>query len=310
MKQIRKALENARYWLIIPVFIMLILSHLVRAYRWKLLIESSGHNVSIMNSFFAVMVGYLVNQGVPRLGEVVKCTMLGRYEKVPVEKLIGTVILERIVDAFTFLAILVITLLIQPGKYSQLMNSFFNHGNPSEEGNSIPGYVFMLAALGLVMVIIVIWMVWKKKNLTDLWEVFRKTGRRLWEGISSIQHLKKRGQFIFLTVALWSLYLFSGYVGLYAFSETSGYGIREAFTILSAGSIGMIASPGGMGAYAYLIQKTMPVYGMNEIIALAFGWILWLATTGVIILGGLFSFAALPYYNKKYNIEKSRPDQP
>ena len=133
MKQIRKALENARYWLIIPVFIMLILSHLVRAYRWKLLIESSGHQVSVVNSFFAVMIGYLVNQGVPRLGEVVKCTMLGRYEKVPVEKLIGTVILERIVDALTFMAILVITLLIQPGKYSELMNSFFNHGTISAD---------------------------------------------------------------------------------------------------------------------------------------------------------------------------------
>ncbi len=310
MKQIKKALENARYWLIIPVFIMLILSHLVRALRWKLLIESAGHKVSVMNSFFAVMIGYLVNQGVPRLGEVVKCTMLGRYEKVPVEKLIGTVILERIVDAISFLAVIAITLLIQPEKYSELMNSFFHHGGPISKGKSIPGYLFILLALALLLIIIIVWMIWKKKNLNDLLEVFRKAGSRLWQGISSIQHLKKRGLFIFYSVAIWSLYLFAGYVGLYAFNETSGYGMREAFTILSAGSIGMIASPGGIGAYAYLIQKTMPVYGMNEIIALAFGWILWLATTGVIILGGLFSFAALPYYNKKYNIEKSRPYQP
>ncbi|MBL0232774.1 MAG: flippase-like domain-containing protein [Chitinophagaceae bacterium] len=309
MKQIRKALDNARYWLIIPVFIMLIASHLVRALRWKLLIESSGHRVSLMNSFFAVMIGYLVNQGVPRLGEVVKCTMLGRYEKVPVEKLIGTVILERIVDAFSFLAILAVTFLIQPGKYSELMNSFFSHGGTASKEDSIPGYVFLLVIIGAVALLIGIWMIWKKKTLKDLAAVFRKTGLRLWQGVSSIQHLKKRGQFILLTVTLWALYLFSGFVGLYAFAETSDYGIREAFTILSAGSIGMIASPGGIGAYAYLIQKTMPVYGMNEIIALAFGWILWLATTGVILLGGLFSFAALPYYNKKYNLEKSRPDQ-
>lgn len=310
MKQIRIALKNARYWLIIPVFLMLILSHLVRALRWKLLIESAGHRVSVMNSFFAVMVGYLVNQGVPRLGEVVKCTLLGRYEKVPVEKLIGTVILERIVDALSFLVILALTFLIQPGKYSELMNSFFNHGDASGNEPAIPGYVFMLGGSGLIILVILVWMIWKKKNINDLLSVFKKMGARLWQGISSIQHLKKRGRFIFLTVSLWSLYLFSGYVGLYAFQETSGYGLREAFTILSAGSIGMIASPGGIGAYAYLIQKTMPVYGMNEIIALAFGWILWLATTGVIILGGLFSFAALPYYNKKYNFEKSRPDQP
>jgi hypothetical protein len=112
-----------------------------------------------------------------------------------------------------------------------------------------------------------------------------------------------------LTILLWGLYLFSGYIGLYALQETSGYGIREAFTILSAGSIGMIASPGGIGAYAYLIQKTMPIYGLDEAIALAFGWILWLVTTTVIVLGGLISFAAIPYFNKRSTSEKSGPYQ-
>ena len=90
-----------------------------------------------------------------------------------------------------------------------------------------------------------------------------------------------------------------------AFRETELYGIKEAFTILSAGSIGMIASPGGIGAYAYLIEKTMQLYGLNYTIALAFGWILWLAQTTVILLGGLISFAALPYYNKNKIREQS-----
>jgi uncharacterized protein (TIRG00374 family) len=311
LEQINKALKNARYWLIIPVFLLLILSHLVRAIRWKLLLEPLGYKVSTANTFFSVMIGYLVNQGVPRLGEVVKCTMLTRYEKVPMEKLIGTVILERVVDGLTFLVVLGITLLIQPAKYTELMNSFFSHGGSNAGGASIPGYIFLLAITGIITIMIIVWMVWKKKTLQDVIAVFRKIGLRIWEGVSSIQHLKRRGLFIFLTVALWALYLFAGYIGLYALQETSGYGIREAFTVLAAGTIGMIASPGGIGAYAYLIQKTMPVYGLNEVIALAFGWILWLVTTAVIILGGLISFAAIPYYNKnrKFNLEKSRPDQ-
>ena len=84
-----------------------------------------------------------------------------------------------------------------------------------------------------------------------------------------------------------------------ALQETSHYGIREAFTILCAGSIGMIATPGGIGAYAYMIKETMQLYGLNSAIALAFGWILWVAQTLVILIGGLISFVALPYYNKK-----------
>ena len=133
--------------------------------------------------------------------------------------------------------------------------------------------------------------------------------KKIWlsvmQGISSIKHLKKRKQFIFLTVLLWTLYLSGGYIGFMALKETEHYGVKEAFTVLSAGSIAMIVTPGGIGAYALLIQKTMQIYGLQKGIALAFGWILWLAQTGVILIGGLFSFAALPYFNKKKRSEQS-----
>ena len=79
--QIRIALSHARYWLIIPVFTILITSHLIRALRWKLLINSLGYFPRTQNSFFAVMIGYLTNLAVPRLGELLKCTILSRYRK-------------------------------------------------------------------------------------------------------------------------------------------------------------------------------------------------------------------------------------
>jgi hypothetical protein len=104
---------------------------------------------------------------------------------------------------------------------------------------------------------------------------------------------------------MWSLYLLGGFLGFMALKETEVYGIREAFTVLSAGSIGMLATPGGIGAYAYLLQKTMQVYGLNGGVALAFGWILWVVQTAVILIGGLISFVAIPYYNKKRPREAS-----
>ena len=107
--QIKIALSHARYWLIIPVFVILFLSHLVRAMRWKLLINSLGYQPRTDNAFFAVMIGYLTNLAIPRLGEILKCTMLARYEKIPTEKLIGTIILERIIDAITLLIVFAIT---------------------------------------------------------------------------------------------------------------------------------------------------------------------------------------------------------
>lgn len=297
--QIRAAFRNARYWLVVPVFLILLASHAVRALRWKLLIESMGYQIRTRNTVFAVLIGYLANQAVPRLGEVLKCTVLARYEKVPADKLIGTIILERIVDVLSLLAVFGITLALQPHIYTQLINAIFDRTPQPGEPEAIPGWVIGLALAGIITVVTIIWMIRKKKNVSDLLELFRKIIRSIWQGVSTVQHLKKRWTFLAYTLALWSMYLVAGFLGFFAFRETTGYGIPEAFTILSAGSIGMVATPGGIGAYAYLIQKSMQVYGLNEGVALAFGWILWLAQTTVILLGGLLSFIALPYYNKK-----------
>lgn len=304
MVQIKNAFANARHWLIIPVLAILFMSHFVRAMRWRLLIEPLGYTTSKANAFFAVMIGYLVNQGVPRLGEVVKCTVLSRYEKIPAEKLIGTIILERLIDALTLLVIFGITLVIQPALYSRIIDTFFNAGQETE-GKKVSSLLISVILLATVILLIGLWMIVKKKTFGNLLVIVKKIWRSILQGLGSIKHLKKRKQFIFLTIALWALYLSGGYIGFMAFQETSHYGIKEAFTVLSAGSVGMIASPGGLGAYAYLIEKTMQLYGLSTTIAIAFGWILWLATTAVIVIGGLISFVAMPYYNKQRTSEKS-----
>ncbi|MBL7749437.1 MAG: flippase-like domain-containing protein [Chitinophagaceae bacterium] len=296
--QIQLALKTARYWLVLPVFCILFLSHYIRAIRWKLLMEPMGYNPSTTNTVFAVFIGYLANQAVPRLGEVLKCTVLARYEKIPADKLIGTIILERVIDAITLLLVFGITLAIQPDIYSQLIDTIFN--SKGKEGTKTISSTLVSIILGsLIVLAIAIWMIKKKKNLSDLGLLFKKIWRSIWQGVSAIQHLKKRWWFLFLTLSMWALYLIGGYIGFMALRETTQYGIREAFTVLSAGSVGMIATPGGIGTYAYLLQKTMEVYGLNPGIALAFGWILWLAQTVVILIGGLISFVSIPWYNKR-----------
>lgn len=304
MAQIKTAFANARHWLIIPVLVILFLSHFVRALRWRLLIEPLGYSTSKANAFFAVMIGYLVNQGVPRLGEVVKCTVLARYEKIPAEKLIGTIILERLIDTLTLLLIFGITLIIQPELYSRIIDTFFN-SSQEKETKKVSTVLISVILFGAVVILLVLWMFIKKKSFSDLSAIAKKIWKSVLQGVGSIRHLKKRKLFIFFTIALWTLYLSGGYIGFMAFQDTSHYGIKEAFTVLSAGSVGMIASPGGLGAYAYLIEKTMELYGLNTTIAIAFGWILWLATTAVIVFGGLISFVAMPYYNKQKISEKS-----
>jgi len=157
----------------------------------------------------------------------------------------------------------------------------------------------MLVIAGIIILIIAAWMIIKKKNFRDLLNAFKMIGKRVWEGVSAIRHLKRKTLFIFYSILLWSLYLLAGYIGFHALQETQDYGIKEALTVLSAGSIGMTVTPGGIGGYAFFLEKTMMIYGLSRGVASAFGWLLWLANTAVIVLGGLFSFVALPWYNKK-----------
>lgn len=299
--QIKSALRHARYYLVVPVFAILLLSHYTRALRWRLLIKSLGYTPDKSNTFFAVLIGYLANQGVPRMGEVLKCTVLAKYEKIPADKLVGTIILERLIDAVTLLIVFGITLAIQPGLYTQIVDQAFNSdaapGDPAK--NAMPGYLILLIIVGIVILIIATWMVRKKKNFKDLGNALVTIFRRVWQGLGAIRHLKKRGQFLLLTVLLWTLYLSGGYIGFQALHETEQYGIREAFTVLSAGSIGMIISPGGIGGYALFIEGTMMLYGLQKSIAMAFGWLLWIAQTVVILVAGLVSFILLPWHNKR-----------
>lgn len=301
---IKSALSTARYWLLIPVFGFLLFGHYIRGLRWRLLIEPLGFKVSKTNAFFAVLIGYLANQAVPRLGEVLKCSVLARYEKVPADKLIGTIILERMIDAITLLIVFAITLIIQPHLYNDIINTFFSSPKTTNE-NNIAGWIIGLIVIGIIIILLAIWMIKKKKNIGDIKGLFIKILRSVVEGVGSIRHLKKRKLFVFYTILIWTIYLLGGYIGFMALQETQHYGIKEAFTVLSAGSVGMIATPGGIGAYAYLIQQTMLLYGLNAGIALAFGWILWLAQTAVVLIGGLISFVVIPHYNKKRNIENN-----
>src|SRR4051812_4786074 len=112
-EEIKTDIITANFIFLIPATFMLLISHLSRAVRWKILMEPLGYKPSLLNTFLAVMIGYWANLAVPRLGEVLKCTILGRYEKVPADKLVGTIVAERAFDVASLIAVLMITIGIQ-----------------------------------------------------------------------------------------------------------------------------------------------------------------------------------------------------
>jgi len=112
-EQFFDALSHANYWIVIPIAIMSMLSHISRSMRWKLLMQPLGYTPKISNLFLVTMVGYLANSAVPRLGEVIKCTLLAKYEKLKVDKLIGTIIVERSFDIICYILLLALQYLFK-----------------------------------------------------------------------------------------------------------------------------------------------------------------------------------------------------
>lgn len=297
--QIKDALSRARHWLIIPAVALLFVSHYSRALRWKILMEPMGYNPSTFNTFAAVMIGYLVNAGVPRLGEVVKCSILSRYEKVRVDRLIGTIVMERAIDVVCLLIVFIIALVTQWHIIGDFILTSFQNLFRDKTGNT--SFTKIAIVLGSIIVFfLILYIVLKKFAHVNAVAKIKEALKGILHGLSSIRLVKHKGLFLFHTVFIWILYLVGTTMGIYALQETQHLGFAGGITTLAVGSVGMIISPGGIGAYAYLVAKLMKLYGLDEdTIGTALGWLLWSVQTLIIIIGGLIFFALFSYYNKR-----------
>jgi len=303
--EIKKSFESANYWLIVPVIITLLLSHLSRAMRWKILMEPLGYKPRLSNTYMAVLIGYLANLALPRLGEVLKCTILARYEKVPADKLIGTIVAERAFDVVCLIIVIAITVIVQfdlIGNYiSTLLGSIFNAKTSSFSLTKV------LIIVGILLVVIIaIWLVFKKLAHVDFIKKIRVVLKGIWAGVISVRYLKNKKWFIFHSIFIWVMFLLSVQVGLWALNETSGYGVEVALSVLTTGSLAMIIpTPGGIGVYPIFVQQTMLLYGLKENIGFAFGSLMWGVQFFQMLLSGFIALLVLPYLNKKPGHEKS-----
>ncbi len=301
---IKSSFSNANYWVILPVITTLLLSHLSRAMRWKILMEPLGYKTRLSNTYMAVLVGYMANLAVPRLGEVLKCTILARYEKVPADKLVGTIVAERAFDVICLAIIIAITVVVQAdviGAYiSGLLGSVFQSKTASLSPERIVLVVSLLVLLGLG-----IWFVFRKLSHISFIRKLKEILAGVWAGVISVRYLKNKKWFLIHSIFIWVMFLLSVQIGLWGLRETAGYGLKEALAVLSTGSIAMIIpTPGGIGVYPIFVQQTMVVYGLKESLGFASGSLMWGVQFFQMLLSGFIALALLPYLNKNTRHEK------
>lgn len=301
--KIIEAFKNANYlWIGISMAIAF-MSHFLRALRWNSLLEPLGYKTNLFNATCHVIIGYFTNYGIPRMGEVSRCTFAAKYDKVPFEVGFGTVITERIVDFLLLLLIFVLTLLVQFNELIGLANKLvFDKLKASLAGIGQNPAKLLLLAAALIAVFVLFFFV--RKKITSLLK--GKLGsviKGMAEGVGSIRKMKSPLRFIVLSFLIWACYFYSLYVCFFALNGTSHLGQKECLTLLLFGTFGVIFSPGGLGAYPAIVGGILLyTFNVDSASAFALPWLSWTSQFVLIVVLGIISLILLPIINRKPDV--------
>ncbi len=296
IERIKTVLKNdVNYtWVFISLVIGLV-SHISRTLRWGLMIEPIGHKPRFINTFLGVMVGYLMNLAIPRMGEISRCGVLSRYEKISFTKLIGTVVAERLVDMISLLILLGVVIFSQFGK----MLSFLQR-NPEiqDKLSSVLKSPFLI--IGVVLILILFFIFRKTFRNTIIFKKIIEILKNFKEGFISIRSIKRKGWFYFHSIFIWLMYYLMLYTVFFAFDFTSHLGPIAGLTTFVLASFGMVAPvQGGIGAWHFMAIEALLLYGVARENGIIFAFVAHTSMTGMIIIIGIISLLILPFINKR-----------
>lgn len=266
--------------------IILIAAHLSRAIRWNILIQPLGYNISKRNSFVAVMLGYLANLALPRMGEITRCMVLNRTDKVAVDKLIGTVIVERIIDMITLLIILALALVIE---FNQLRVYFIdNFADKLTDVTKLFTFTRILMAVSFAVIfIIILVLAYKKYKEHTLVKKFNNLINGFIEGIRAVGKMEKKWLFIFHSFFIWFMYYMMTYVMFKALPATEHLGLTAGLTVLVMASFGFVVPvQGGIGAYHAAVLQALLLLGLSKTDGLIYAFVSHTFQTLLVVLVG------------------------
>jgi len=286
-KDILNSLKSANYWWIGLSLICGILSHFSRAYRWQFLLEPLGYKPKFTNSFMTVLMAYLVNLAIPRAGDIARGTAISKYEKIPFEKAIGTIIAERIADVFLLFFIIGIAFISQ----AELIKGYLFKDGVSSTVISLVILVVMLI-LGFIGYKLI------QRAQTGFLAKVKKFVNGLIEGAVSVFSMQRKWAFILHSVFIWFMYVMMFYTATFAIPETTNLPFEAIIVGFVVGGLSMALTNGGLGTYPVAVAAVFILYGVEENPAKAFGWLMWTAQTLMVIVFGGVSFFLLPIYNR------------
>ena len=308
----KTSLSEAKYrWLFLSGFCA-ILSHFARALRWQLMINAFAHKPRFSIATLSLMIGYMANLALPRLGEVTKCGIMSKYENVPIDKVFGTVVTDRIIDV---LLLLLLTFVVIALQFKVLGNYFIENiwtplmakfSTLLAAENLLPKIVM---AVVILSVFALIWYFARNFKKTLVYQKVMGLAKGVWEGVISVKAIENMPLFIFYSLFIWVMYFFMIYVCFFALTSTEHLGVGAALACLVFGTFGFITTQGGIGAYPLAIAGTLALYGITFNPAYAFGWLAWMNQTVLILIAGLVAMGMMPLFKPIEVVEEFKGEE-
>jgi glycosyltransferase 2 family protein len=251
-------LKEADYsWLLLSVLFGFI-AFLARARRWVLLVQPLGYHPSLKNAFYSLMTGYLANLALPRIGEITRCVALGKKEKIPVDQLIGTVVVERTIDFFSLMTIMIFLIITSSDQIGIFLKESILL--PIQQRIfSVFGSTWILWIVLFVLMISGLFLIITYKKRLRKIRFFAKLfdlGRGIINGLKTITNLKRKWEFILLTILIWINYTLMTWVVVFSIESTSHLTFGDSIFLLVIGGLAMSAPvQSGLGAFHYIISR-------------------------------------------------------
>ena len=263
------------------------LSHLSRSYRWKFLIEPLGYKLGLANSILAVFSAYLINYTIPRAGDIARATMISKYEKIPLDKTIGTIVAERAIDVVCILIIIGIGLIIEFQKITEKLISLI-------EGQELSTILIYVTIISMFVTILFLFLK-KSKYYASILNFLSG----IVQGLTVVFRMEKRNSFIFHSIFIWLMYLLMFWVTSMAFIELHDFSFYQFMISFTLAALSIMLSNGGIGIYPLAVEESLGWYGVQSTTGLAFGWVSWLSQTMMVVIFGGLSLFILPFINRK-----------
>lgn len=292
-------LDEMNIWWLFASLIPITLSHILRGLRWLITLEPLGYRPKTGDSIDSIFVAYASNVLVPRVGEVSRCAVLTKYDKVPFSKALGTLVAERLIDMLLVLLFVCVMLLTQLDVFLSLFAQTGTNEASFAELFSSPKTYAIIAAV--VVACVVLWLLLKK---TRLYAKVKQAIGGFVDGLLSLKTMNRKGLFLLYTIGIWVGYFLEFYLAFFCFPFTAELTVVQGLVIFAAISLAIvIPTPNGAGPWHFVVISMMTLYGVSNTDASSFALIVHtFQTLGVIMLGA-YGWVALQVRNRKMKVE-------